>query len=172
MDSVKLPSFSSTARVDDALDQLRVKKRSGLVIKGIRKQRLLHTGDLLYAQAEGILTLGDVERGQPVLLLQDKDIAKFKLDSAKPERTGKQYERYLHSIKHRYTLIDTTGDSVMVVTASELDALALTDTGGYECDGNPTHYFPLPRVIPGQTCPLWPACGRPGGGKTKIRPVP
>jgi hypothetical protein len=172
MKSVTLPFFAATVSIGDALEQLRTDKRSGLIIAGDRGNTLLHTGDLLYARAKGIATVGKVGTGRPVILLQDRHIAQFGLNSKLPESTGKEFEQYLQNFSHRYALVSTSGDSATVVTASELDFLALTLTGGYECDGTPTHYFPLPRVTAGQTCPRWPICSRPDGKKPQVRPVP
>ncbi len=171
MEPIKLPFFSSITRIDDALDQMRAKRRSGLVVEGLSAPKLLYAGDLLYARKEGAVTLGDIQRGEPLILLLNKRIVEFPVGSVEPKGKKKQYERHLKSPEQRYALVGTSGESAMVVAASESYALAVTLTGGYECDGNPTHYFPLPRVIAGQTCPLWPACSRPDGTKSKVRPV-
>lgn len=172
MDSVEIPFLLPNTRIDSALSELRARKRAGLVMKGKSKSRVLYAGDLLYGRKSGVVTLGDVETGSAIVTLQDKDITKFKLDLDEPTRTWKQYESFLRSVDCGYTLLGTSGSSARIVTVSEEYGTALRLTGGYECDGEPTHYFPLPRVVIGENCPLWPAC-RPkdgGTGKPKIRP--
>ncbi len=172
MDSVKLPFLTRETSVDEALMRLRERQRSGVVIEVPHTHVLLHTGDLLYGRAKRVKTLGDIGVGERVILLRDKQFTQFNLDPVHPERTGRQFEVFLNNVGHRYALIGTHGDTVTIVTASELDTMALTQTGGYQCDGNPTHYFPLPRVVSGQVCPMWPACSKIDNSKPKIYPVP
>jgi CBS domain-containing protein len=172
MDSVGVPLCPEDESVDDALGELRAKNRSGIVVQSAGGYRLLHVGNLLYARARGLGTLADIDGGQPVILLQAHHIKEFQLDIINPGNTWQQYETFLRGVAHRYTLLNTTGNTAMLVTASEKDALTLTLTGGYQCDGTPTHYFPEPRVIDGEDCPKWPECMGPGGRKSKIHPAP
>jgi hypothetical protein len=171
MDSVELPFLNRETTVEEALERLKAKQRSGVVIEVPHTPVLIHTGDLLYARENHVKTLGNIGVGERIIVLRDPQITHFKLDSAHPERTGRRFEAFLKNVGHRYALVGNFGDSVKIVTMSELDALTLMDTGGYQCDGSPTHYFPLPRVVAGQDCPMWPACYRPDR-KPKIQPVP
>lgn len=172
MDSVEIPLCSAGETIDGALGELRAKNRSGVVVQSAGGYRLLHAGDLLYARDKGLATLGDVDDGQPVILLQEEHVKEFRLNTTNPKSTWHEYEAFLRDVAHRYTLLSTTGNTAMIVTASELDTLALTLTGGYQCDGTPTHYFPQPRVSDGEDCPKWPECTGPGGGKSKVHPAP
>jgi hypothetical protein len=172
VDSVDVPLCSAGDAIDGALAVLRAKNRSGVVVQSASGYRLLHVGDILYARDRGLATLGDVDGGQPVIQLEAQHVKEFRLNTTSPKSTWQEYETFLRGVAHRYTLLSTTGSTAMLVTASELDTLALTLTGGYQCDGTPTHYFPQPRVSNGEDCPKWPECTGPGGRKSKVHPVP
>jgi hypothetical protein len=172
MDSVDIPFFSGGESIATALKQMRAKNRSGVVVEGEGGYQLLHAGDLLYARDKGLAALGEVGGGHPVILLQKEHVKEFELNSVNPKSTWEEYETLLQNVGHRYTLLSATGNTATLVTASELDALSLTLTGGYQCDGTPTHYFPQPRVSDGEDCPKWPECNCPGGRKPKVHPAP
>lgn len=172
MDSVELPLFLPDESISNALSELRAKNRSGLVVGEGNGYLLLYAGDLLRARASGATTLRDVANGEPVVILENHHIQQFQLDLTTPKNTWKEYEKFLQSVGSRYTLTGTTRDTAMVVTASETDVMALTLTGGYQCDGTPTHSFPRPRVGDGQDCPMWPECSRSDGQRPKVHPAP
>ena len=165
MDSIDVPLCAAGQTIDGALDELRAKNRSGVVVESAGGYRLLHAGNLLHARDRGLGTLGDVDGGQPVILLQAQHVREFRLDTTSPKNTWQEYQTFLRGASHRYTLLSATGSTAMLVTALEKDVLALTLTGGYQCDGTPTHYFPEPRVNDGEDCPKWPECAGPGGRK-------
>jgi hypothetical protein len=172
MDIVNLPLLSLTTTIPEALNVLKLSQRSGLVVRDAQAVRLLHTGDLLYARAAGTHTLGDIHDLRIAIQPTSQHIERFKLDLGKPTNTGSQYEAFLSANHYRYAFLDSDQGHARIVTLSELDALGLTLTGGYQCDGSPTHYFPLPRVIVGQDCPLWPRCSRMDGSRPQVEPVP
>lgn len=106
------------------------------------------------------------------MLLAPEHIASFKLDLVRPLRSQAQFQKFLAQSKHNYGLVGATRDVAMIVTASELYARGLTLTGGFQCNGNPTHYFPLPYVVLGQNCPKYPECSRPSGAIPTIEAAP
>jgi len=172
MDSLDVPLCSSHESIVNALEDLRARNRSGIVVQGKAGYSLLHAGDLLYARDKGLTTLADISGGEPVIGLQKHHAKEFSLSVEFPASTSTEYETFLRSINHRYTLLSATGQSATIVTASESDAGALRLTGGYQCDGTPTHYFPRPRVSDGEVCPKWPECSRPDAKKPTVHPAP
>jgi hypothetical protein len=172
MDIVSLPLLSLKTTIPEALDAVKRSQRSGLVVRDAQAVRLLHTGDLLYARAAGTKTLGDIHDLRIAIQATPLHVERFKLDLDEPTNTRPEFEAFLSTNHYRYAFLDSNQGHARIVTLSELDALALTLTGGYQCDGSPTHYFPLPRVIVGQDCPLWPRCSRTDGSRPKVEPVP
>lgn len=171
MDVVMLPLVSPQTPVPSALDLLRRRERSGLVVESDNEYTLLYAGDLLRARARQIATVGEVPKARPVPLLDADQARKFDLDLVRPRRTWQSYERVLDSLGALYGLVGDSQDMAMIVTRHEGLTYMLKTTGGYECSGKPTHYFPEPRVSNGDDCPLYPECSAPGGGVPKIRPA-
>jgi hypothetical protein len=172
MDTVALPLLGSHSSVASAIAQLGRQGRSGLIVEQGDNYRVLHAGDLLRARRDGIEKLSEVGEGEPVMLLAPSHIASFGLDPIRPLRSQAQYQEFLTQSKRNYGLVGATRDVAMIVTVSELYAQTLTLTGGFQCDGSPTHYFPLPNVVLGQYCPKYPECSCPSGRRPTIEAAP
>ena len=124
------------------------------------RYRLLYAGDLLQARAAKVPTVGEVRGGHAVLVLDDKIAASDGLDLVFPMRTGQLYENMLVRRGVDYCLTGAAEDTVTIVTLHEDQGYALMGPA-YQCNGQrKTHYFPEPRVSPGQRCPKIPSCGR------------
>jgi hypothetical protein len=172
MDVVILPLISPDTSVMTALGLLRDRQRSGLVVEQLSEEyTLLYSGDMLRARAAKISWIGQVPGGRPMLRLRIEHARKYELDLVRPLKTWQSYERMLASNGVNYALSGSSRDTAVVVTLHEGLAEMLMMTGGYECSGTPTHYFPEPRVRVGERCPLYPECSAPGGGVPKIRPA-
>jgi hypothetical protein len=120
MDSVDIPLCSAAETIDGALGELRTKNRSGVVVESAAGYRLLHAGDLLYARERGLATLGDLDGGQPIVFLSAQHVKDFRLNTTSPKTTSQEYQTFLRSVAHRYTLLSAAGNTAMIVTASEL----------------------------------------------------
>lgn len=171
VDVVTLPLVPPETQIGAALRILREQRRSGLVTRDRdgSNYRLLYAGDLLRARAAHTPTVGDVPDARPVLVLNARLAQSFALDLVRPMATGLSYERMLGERGFTYALAGESDDAVMIVTLREDLAYALRGTGGYECDGQPTHYFPQPRVNLRDPCPRYPECSRPDGAMPTIR---
>jgi hypothetical protein len=164
MDVVMVPLVWPGTPVGEALELLKRRERSGLVVQNPDESyHLLYAGDLLRARAAGVSTVGEVERRHRVLTLNAEWASTYALDLVTPRRTGQNYERFLATEGAEYALAGDSYDTVMIVTHHEGQTEALTMTGGYRCTGTPTHYFPEPRVSSGEQCPLYPECSQKSG---------
>jgi hypothetical protein len=199
--SVPLYQASSAVSLADILNDLRRLGRSGIVIEEGDEYRLVFAGELLSARAQGAKSLQDFlaiaqPRGaaaiaQPrgaytstalavsggveyetMLLLGDSHAQRFRIDLVRPLRSWQEYETLFLTESSSFALAGATLDSALVVTAHEGGGEALTLTGGYQCDGTPTHYFPRPRVSAGQTCPKFHPQPRPDGTPPQVHPAP
>ena len=169
---IAIPLVVSDTRVTDAIELLRRRQRSGLVVDRANDHyHLLHAGDLLRARANKTVVVADVPGGHPVHLLDIGSAQKFGLDLIRPNRTPVEYERMFKAQKVTdYALVGDSGDTAVIVTRHEPQGDSLMMAGGYECSGTPTHYFPEPRVSVGEECPQYPECSDPSG-TPKIRPA-
>jgi hypothetical protein len=168
MDSVMIPLVWPTSEVEWALEQLRKRQRAGLVRHNTDDTyTLFFLSDLAHARADGQRRMEQVRGGHPVLLLDASNSAT--LDLVRPSRTRLQWEQILANSGLRYALAGESPDMVMIVTGHETDSKDLS-TGGYQCTGTPTHYFPEPRVSDGDLCPMIPECSGPGGTRPTIKP--
>lgn len=172
MDVVVLPLVWSHTTVSEALDLLQQHKRSGVVCHGTDdRYQLIYAGDLLRARARAASTIALVGERHPVLLVDEQRARPFGVDAIRPRRTPLQYEHLFDASKVQYGLVGEAADVVLIVTRHEGQTQTLTSTGGYECNGSPTHYFPEPRVTVGQVCPQYPLCSTVDGSKPTIRPA-
>lgn len=172
MDVVFLPLVWPATSVKDALDLLREYKRAGLVCQMQNDlYQLMYAGDLLRARAHAATTIADVHQRRPVLLVDEVRARPFGVDIVRPRRTSLQFEKLFDFSNVQYGLVGEASDMCLIVTRHEGQTEALRLTGGYECNGTPTHYFPEPRVTVGQVCPEFPLCSRPDGSTPTIRPA-
>jgi hypothetical protein len=171
MDIVMLPRVLPTDEVGWAIRQLRERKRAGVVRHNTDDTyTLFYLSDLGRARTQKLSTMEQVPNGSPVVLLNSPYAAKYALDLVRPTRTAQAYEGMLADLGLSYAVAGETADTVMVVTEHESQTAALS-TGGYECTGTPTHYFPQPMVSVGDACPLSPECDGPDGAQPTIRPI-
>jgi hypothetical protein len=177
MDSIDVPIYKQSGRIgiDDALGELRRKERGGVLIQDGNRYRLLFAGDLLRARRAGVLNVQDVSGGEPVMVTTEEHAISHGLDLHEPHRTRRQFENILDYYNHSYTLPmpsqpSTTGTTTItkVVTRSEDLGQMLRMTGGYECTGEPKHFFPRPYVRAGDNCPRRPECSRADGSTPKV----
>lgn len=168
MDTVMLPLVWPVSEVEWALEQLRKRQRGGLVRHNIDDTYTLFSlGDLARARAHDRRMMEQVQGGHPVHLLDAADAAT--LDLVRPLKTGRGWEQILDKFGLMYALAGESQDTVMIVTRHETETAKLS-SGGYKCTGTPTHYFPDPRVSPGDLCPMIPECSGPGGMQSTIQP--
>jgi hypothetical protein len=161
---VTIPLARPDDQIGPLLEALQTSGRAGLVVHEFLEEpdryRLLYAGDLLQARAAGVPTVGEVRGGHTVLVLDDKIAASDGLDLVFPMRTEQPYEVMLERRGVDYCLAGAAEDTVMLVTLHEDQGWALMGPV-YQCNGQRmTHYFPEPRVSPGQRCPKIPSCGR------------
>ena len=169
MDVVMLPLVWPHSDITWALQQMRKHERGGVVMNDASDNyTLFYAGNLLRARAKHAVKMQQVEGGHPVVLPSDDHVQTFKLDLIRPNRTWQAYEQMLVNVKSSYALTGQSADAVMIVTQHEGQTATLM-TGGYECNGTPTHYFPEPRVWLGEDCPQFPECVGPGGTTPTIR---
>jgi hypothetical protein len=164
MDVVTLPLVRSETEVGVALGLLRRRERAGLVVVGSLSpdhRGLLYAGDLLRAQAEQVERVGSVAT-RPVLVIDAALSESYRLDLVHPIQTGDLYETMLLQRGFDYALVGEADDTATIVTLHEEQTRTLRGTGGYRCGGQPTHYFPEPRVRLGQICPFSPHNAGPG----------
>jgi hypothetical protein len=167
-----IPLVWPQEQVSSALDLLHHRERSGLVVhSSADTYQLLHAGDLLRARDVDISVVGSVTGGYEVFVVEPPIAQSFGVDLVRPGRTPGQYEDMLDKHTTQYALVGETYDTAMIVTRHESQAEALKISGGYECSGSPTHYFPQPRVSLGDRCPEYPLCSSPDGVVPTIRPV-
>lgn len=172
MDVVVLPMVWPDTKVNVALEMLQAHRRAGVVRQDLNDTyRLLFAGDLLRARAAGVSVAGEVEGGRPIFLVDSSTATAFNADLIRPRRTWAAYEQMLDALDAHYGLVGETGNEAMIVTRHEDETVALSTTGGFECTGRPTHYFPEPRVSVGEVCPLFPECSRSDGTTPTIRPA-
>ncbi|MEO8076574.1 MAG: hypothetical protein ABI818_09620 [Acidobacteriota bacterium] len=170
MDVVTLPLVYSQAPVAQALELLRQYQRAGVVRYADNDTyELLFAGNLLRARAAGKTTVGEVEGGRRILIADAPIAREFHIDAVRPHRTYQQVEQMLDARGAQYALIAAANAEVMIITRHEGLKEMLSATGGFECDGTPTHYFPEPDVALGQKCPLIPECSRPDGNPPTIQ---
>lgn len=174
MDIVNLPLIESNTDVSSAINRLRVEARSGLVVhEADDSHHLLYAGDLLRARVKGIHAVGQIVGTRPVVLIDrnwaNKHDLDLDLDVDRFDLAQFSMFQSLHGMaKVNYALAARSREDLTIVTMGEWQLPMLTMTGGYRCNGTPTHYFPEPRVVIGAPCPLYPGCQIPG---TNQRPV-
>src|SRR6266545_5886271 len=105
MDVTMLPMVWPGTSVGEALDLLNQRGRAGVVMQNVDDTyRLLHAGDLLRARAKQVGTIGQINAGRPVLLLDDTKAKQFNLDLVRPVRTADAYEKMLAAHDMDYAL--------------------------------------------------------------------
>jgi len=172
MDVVILPLVWQTTPVGDALEMLKDSKRAGVVRENPDgTYRLLFAGDLLRARAAGKTLVEHVQGGRDVLLTDASMAASANVDLVRPHRTWQPWEQLLDARAVEYGLIGANSEHVMLVTRHEGLKDMLSATGGFECTGTPTHFFPEPEVKVNTNCPLFPACQRADGTTPQIQPA-
>ena len=154
MDLVTVPLLSPNDEISSALDLLKRVRRSGLVRQDATDvYTLLYIGRLRRAQAKGLARLEDCEGGHRIVVLDLPLAGTFGLDLVRPLRTAVEYEQMLDARAAEYALVAENVRDVMLVTRYERLTVMLSATGGYECTGNPTHFYPDPDVQLGDKCP-------------------
>lgn len=172
MDVVTLPLVTRDTEVDAALAKAKESRRSGVVVAwNPDEYRLFHAGDLLRARADAVGLIGNLQGGHAVVLVRPTDVVTHGVDVIHPQRTWNAYERMLDQTPASYALVGASSHDVMIVTRHEGQTAELSLTGGFECDGSPTHYFPAPSVSTGDDCPRYPHCQGPDGRPSRIRPA-
>jgi hypothetical protein len=159
MDTLTLPLLNANAPVSPtaALGLLRAHGRGALILEGQSDYSLLDLASLRRAEVSGIATLGEIA-GRSVLLLENAHAVSFGVDLIRPTATPNKYDEFFQQTLSDFAISGLTLDTAFVVSRHERDAAALLVTGGYQCNGSPRHYFPMPRVVVGQVCPNWPEC--------------
>jgi hypothetical protein len=168
-----IPFLSESLTVSKALDALKQRGRSGMVVESpAHGYRVLFTGDLLQARASRISRVAAIElpADRTCVLLDMPQARRYGVDLVRPWKTSGKFSKLLTQLNTEFALAGVTSDTVMIVSARETWVEAMNMTSGYECTGTPTHYFPEPRVRPNQRCPRYPLCSLPGGGVPTIRP--
>ena len=171
MDVVTLPLIGHAASVVEAIEQMRKQQRAGVVVhREDDTHALLYAGDLFQARDSEIRSVGEVPDAEPVMLLDLKRARKFGVDIVRPHRTAADYTEMLRAEGVDYSIVGASYDTAMVVTRSEEMTSMLSTTGVYRCTGVSRHYFPKPRVSPGQKC-LRPHCLASNGDRSIIEPA-
>ena len=174
MDVITIPFVPMSISVSKALEVLKQHGRSGLVAESPDSGfRVLYTGDLLQARASRITRLAgiDLPDTRRCELLDMPRARRYGVDVIRPTATIDEFSKLFTVLDAEFALTGVTRDTVMIVTLRESQVEAMRMTGGYECTGTPTHYFPEPRVRPNQKCPKYPLCSESGGGVPTIRPT-
>jgi hypothetical protein len=171
MEVVTLPLVEPDVTVPEALGRLTAAGRAGVVIADPGRYVLLYAGDLLRARDAGVAQVGAIPTAESVAIMDSTLAERFGVDLVRPRLSPDSYERLLDDRQANYVLIGEGPRDVMLVTRHEGLEEMLALTGGYECTGNPRHYFPQPYVTVGQTCPLFPACAVAGAPPSTIRPA-
>jgi hypothetical protein len=173
MDTIDLPLYRSdfNKSLAEVLSHLKERQRGGLVLKTEDQYQLFYLGDLLECQATGATQLSAVQGGKPIQLLHNNDALTYQVDLIRPQQSAVGYTQLLKAYGRDYALAGETDDVALLITRSEQFGYALRVTGGYQCNGTPTHFFPYPRVVAGQTCPKYPECQLPDNSVTKIVPL-
>jgi hypothetical protein len=172
MDVVILPLVWHTTPVAEALEMLKDNKRAGVVRENPDgTYRLLFAGDLLRARATAKTLVEQVQGGRDILLMDAPMATSANVDLVRPHRTWQPWEHLLDARAVEYALIGANSEHVMLVTRHESLKDMLSTTGGFECTGTPTHFFPEPEVGVNMDCPLFPACQRTDGTTPKIQPA-
>jgi hypothetical protein len=177
MDSIDVPIYlqSDRTRIDDALQELRRRKRGGLLVRGKDECRLLFAGDLLRARRDGISAVQRISGGQPVMVVTEEHARSHGVDLRDLQRRPREFETMMEHHQRSYAISDPRAPSSvshavpMLVTRSEELGRFLRMTGGYECNGDPKHFFPQPYASAGDDCPLYPECSRPDGSIPKVK---
>jgi hypothetical protein len=169
MDTVMLPLVWSRSEINQALEEARLRRRAGVVrYNPDDTYTLFYLSDLGRARIRGLTFMEQVPGGHPAALLDTTRAAALNLDLVRPSLTAPAFERVLADMGLDFAVAGQSRDMVMIVTLHERQTDSLS-TGGYECSGTPTHYFPDPDVSDGQLCPLRPECSAAPGQPT-IRP--
>lgn len=170
MDSVMLPLVWASSKIDVALEQSRLHRRSGVVRSNIDDTyTLFYLSDLSRAKWHGLMQMEQVIGGHSTILLDAAHATVSNLDLVRPYLTQPQFETFLKSMNVQYAVAGVARDMVMIVTLHESQTDSLS-SGGFECTGTPQHLFPDPDVADGQLCPLRPECINADGSDPTIRP--
>lgn len=172
MDIVALPLLTEATAVNLAVAVLKQCQRTGIVVDvgGHGPFKLFHAGEILAARATHLGRIADLSGGDVIELVSGQDAKSHRLDLVQPMATQSQYEAYFRGIVPDFAVVGAGNGIALLVTRSEQFAEILQGPGGYQCTGNPQHYFPLPRVTLGQRCPS--GGHQPGGGVAVIVPAP
>jgi hypothetical protein len=134
--------------------------------------RLIFIGRLFEARDRGVDMLAQVQ-GQPIHIHDRVETGDMVLDQVRQSlfNTPDQFENLFKGFlppDTRFILAGQAGARAVLVSGHETWAAMVGNTQVYECNGSPKHYFPDPQVSEGETCPKWPECTAPGGGKTVV----
>jgi hypothetical protein len=174
MDSLVLQLVRPSTSVVDALELLKASRRGGLVRQNpypYDSYDLIYAGALLRARAKGVRLISGVTEAETIMFVDMPTVRSFDLDAVKPFQTADSYEKLLDHHRVSFGIVGETTADVMIVTRHEWQTAALSVTGGFQCNGTPTHYFPMPSVALGQRCPEYPLCSRPDGLVPTIEPA-
>jgi hypothetical protein len=182
MDAVPLPVYLQSDRtpISQALAQLRQLSRGAIVLQDGSRLQLLFAGDLLRARAQGTINVQSVRVDRELTVIADEAAQERSLDLRNPFNSQEQYATYFNVLNTDYAVpaSQTRGlgrslgpgpGMAVVITRSETLGAALRMAGGYECDGEPRHYFPEPSVSVGERCPEYPLCSRSDGKIPTVR---
>jgi hypothetical protein len=154
MDVVSLPLVFNSDTVHHALDRLKEMQRSGVVVDRTGNNFWLYfTGDLLDARAKCIKVMSEVAGGEPIHRASRDDAGKYTLDFVQPFESESGYNAMFAGVPENYALVAAGDETAILVTRHETVKDELVVTGGYECTGPTTHYFPRPSVSVGMKCP-------------------
>lgn len=171
MDVVTLPLVDHSVPVTDAIREMQKQQRSGVVVRRAADvHALLYAGSLFEARDLRIPSVGDVSGGERVVLVDFTRAKKFGVDTVDPYRTADDYASMLRLEEVDYSIVGVSSRTVTVVTRSEDMTALLSTTAVYRCTGRTRHYFPKPRVVPGEHC-IRPNCLAPDGRRSVITPA-
>lgn len=159
MDVTHLPLLKDFTPLHDAVKAMRVQQRSAVLRESAASLGLIEIPKIFAALADKQTSLFNVSVAEPVYRLMPADISNWNLDTRRPGNTWQAYEQFLKSVSHDYVLLDSFGDTGLIVTLHEGQTQKIkTRPNDCYCRGPKEHSFPPPQISSGGSCT---ACGFP-----------
>ena len=93
MGTLDIPLVGPGTSIQDALDQMQLLGRSGVVVQRPGDSELLYVGQVLEARDAGLTEVGEIADGVSVLDANSAGVGTAELDLEQPDRTRKAYEK-------------------------------------------------------------------------------
>lgn len=92
MDTLDIPLVNPETTIQDALDQMQLLGRCGLVVQRPGASELVYVGQVLEARDAGLTAVGQIADGVPILDANSAGVGTAALDLEQPQRTWQAYE--------------------------------------------------------------------------------